>query len=96
MDIAGTGTLKCVLATSSSRDLAPVIEMALRPHIRAEDLRRLGAADVVVFGEPSPAQLRDWLAPALREGESVLVVEFERWSSFGPATDTRWLSRRGH
>ena len=42
------------------------------------------------------AALRDWLTPSLEEGESVFVVEFEKWSGYGPAPDRAWLLRRGH
>ncbi len=90
------GTLKCVSASSPARPLREAVEAALRAHIPAEDVRHLYGDILVVYTEEDTAALRDWLAPLLEDGESLFVVEFERWSSAGPAIDREWLGARGH
>jgi hypothetical protein len=95
LDLIGAGTLK-LIALDSPAGSAPRIAAALQAHVRREDLRAFGASAWVAFTDSEPSAIRDWLAPHLREGESMLVTEFEHWSSHGPATDRRWLLRRGH
>lgn len=92
----GFGSLKCVIGVSRRRALAPVIVAALRIRIAGHDLRELGRDAVLVHTDADAATIRDLIAPAIGDGESVLVVEFERWSSRGGAVDARWLGRRGH
>jgi len=90
------GSLKCVTVCSSTRPLLPLIEAALRSRLSAADVRRLGESAVLVHTDAAPADIRDWLAPLLEEGESLLVVEFEKWSAYGTAADRDWLLARGH
>jgi hypothetical protein len=92
----GRGTLKCVSASSPHRSLRSAIEGALREHVAAHNVRHLHDSVFAVHTEAEPSDIRDWLAPLLREDESLLVVEFERWSGHGGAIDRRWLLRRGH
>ena len=89
------GSLKCVTVCSSTRPLLPLVEAALRSSLSA-DVRRLGESALLVHTEAEPAGIRDWLAPLLEEGESLLVVEFEKWSAYGTAADRDWLLARGH
>ena len=89
------GSLKCVTVCSSTRPLLPLVEAALRSRLSA-DVRRLGESALLVHTEAEPAGIRDWLAPLLEEGESLLVVEFEKWSAYGTAADRDWLLARGH
>lgn len=91
-----SGSLKCVVGCSPQRSLREPIEAALRAHAGAEEVRHLHSDAFVVYTNAEPAAIRDWLAPELRAGESVLVAEFERWSGHGPAPDREWLLRRGH
>lgn len=91
----GPGSLKLVVGSSEEAALTDRIAEALARHVRAADIQRAGAA-FVVYTDAEPAQIRDWLADAVRAGESALVAEFERWSSRGDAFDRRWLLRRGH
>jgi len=91
----GLGSLKLVIGCGIDATLADRIGTEIAPHVRADDVRRAGDA-IIVYTDAEPGQIRDWLAPALRDGESVLVVEFERWSSRGDAVDRTWLLRRGH
>lgn len=91
----GPGSLKCVVV-SAGRALGKPVEEALRAHVRTEDVRRLSDTAVLVYTDAPAAEVRDWLAPELRSGESVFVIEFEQWSGHGPAADRRWLLRRGH
>ena len=90
------GSLKCVTVCSSTRPLLPLIEDALRPRVSAADVRRLGESAVLVHTDAAPADIRDWLAPLLEDGESLFVAEFEKWSAYGTAADWDWLLARGH
>jgi len=90
------GSLKCVIAWSAQRALRDPIEEALRAHVSAENIRNIDAATFLVYTDAEPADVRDWLTPHLQDGEPIFVVEFERWSGYGPAVDRDWLLRRGH
>ncbi len=92
----GTGSLKCVIGSSSGRSLRSVIEEALSSHVRAEDIRHLWGDVLLVYTEADTAAIRDWLASLLFDGESAFVVEFEHWSGYGAPPDRDWLRRRGH
>jgi len=92
----GAGTLKCVSASSPSRSLRNTLEQALVTHVQAHNVRHLHADTLLVLTDEDTATVRDWLSPLLEAGESLLVVEFERWSGHGDAVDRRWLLRRGH
>ncbi len=92
----GPGSLKCVTAWSSHRQLRNPLEQALRAHVREDDIRHLHGEVFLVYTDADTAIIRDWLTPCLGDGDSVAVIEFERWSGYGPAPDRRWLLRRGH
>lgn len=92
-DEIGPGTLKLIVA--SSPEAAAAAESAVRARVRGADVRRLGDA-LLAYTDARPDELRDAIRDSLPDGESVLVVEFERWSSAGGAVDTEWLLRRGH
>jgi hypothetical protein len=96
VDDIGEGSLKLIAGVSARRALASVIVRAMRRYVRSADLRTFGPSHVVVFTEKSIDALRDRIAPLLDDGETLIVVEFERWSAYGPSIDARWLSRRGH
>jgi hypothetical protein len=95
-DIIGAGSLKLVSGWSLSRSLDLVLDEVLSDRAGTNDVRRLQDNAFVVYTEAEPADVRNWVAEELTDQESVLVVEFERWSSHGPAVDRRWLLRRGH
>lgn len=73
-------------------------------NLRRDLEREAGATEVratyenayIVNTTLEPSDLRDIIAKDLHEGDSFLVVEFERWSGFGPGIDGVWLMRRGH
>jgi len=90
-DDAGPGSLKLIVAADD-----PAVERALREHVRDADLRQFGDGAWVAYTDAEPSVLRDWLAAALGDSATVLVVEFERWSLHGNAVDPAWLLRRGH
>jgi hypothetical protein len=92
----GPGSLKLVVAFSAHRALREPVERALRAHMSAGDIRHLRGDAFLIYTEAETATVRDWLAGRLDDEESALVVEFERWSSLGPAIDREWLLRRGH
>jgi len=92
----GPGSLKLVVACSADRSLRDAIEPTLRERCGANDVRHLHADTFLVHSEASTAEVRDWLTPLLADGESLFVVEFERWSARGPAAERDWLRNRGH
>jgi len=94
--MSGDPALKCVIAWSDRRNLCSLVAKALESKIGAEDVRQLGDESLAVYGAAQSAELRDWAAEVLEDGESVLVVEFERWSGHGPGVDAGWLLKRGH
>jgi hypothetical protein len=89
-------TLKCVIAWSNRRNLCSIVEDALQERIETGGVLRLSEDALIVHAANDPAEIRDWVHSALEDGESVLVVEFERWSGYGDGVDSRWLMRRGH
>lgn len=96
MDDVGPGALHLVSASSPRRAMRDVIEQALLATSPAADVRHLYGDTFVVFADSTPSELRDRIAERLAQDESAIVVEFERWSSHGPAIDRRWMLRRGH
>lgn len=86
------GTLKCIMASGGTDEgLA-----ALTERVRPEDIRRVSPVAFVVHTAIEPTELRDWLSGYLEGGESLLVIEFEKWSGFGDLVDRVWLLERGH
>ena len=95
-DVIGPGSLKLVTASSPRRSLRDALLDALRAQAGENAVRHLHGETFLLHTEAEPAAIRDWLAPLVSEDESIVVVEFERWSSHGPAAERRWLLRRGH
>ncbi len=89
-------TLKCVIAWSERRNLCDLVGAVLSARVGLEQVRRAGDDSFLAYTIASPAELRNWVAEALEAGESVLVVDFEKWSGSGPGVDAEWLLRRGH
>jgi hypothetical protein len=94
--VAGPGSLKLVTGWSPDRSLRAALHETLRAHLAEDDVRHLYGETFLACTDADPAAVRDWLAPALSAGESVFVVEFERWSGSGPSIYREWLLRRGH
>lgn len=92
----GPGSLKYVTAFSTNRSLTDEVRVALERNVQPADVRHVRRDAFLVYTEADTSSIRDWLAPLLQGGESVFVVEFERWSGYGPAIDREWLRRRGH
>jgi len=95
-DVVGPGTLKLVSGWSPSRSVDHVLEEILTAHAGANDVRRLHHSSFVVYSELGPFGVRNWFVNEFSDDESLLVVEFETWSSLGPCIDRTWLLRRGH
>lgn len=89
-------SLKCVIAWSERRNLCDLIEEALRDGARPQDIVRVGDDSYLVYSDEEPWQTRDSVRSSLQEGESVLVIEFEKWSGYGPGVAGDWLLARGH
>ena len=95
-DAVGPGSLKLVAAASPERALSDIVERELASRAGADGMRRLPGDAFIVYTDASAAEVRDWLTPRLREGATLFVVEFERWSAYGAAVDQPWLLQRGH
>jgi hypothetical protein len=91
----GEGALHLIAVDAPSGVMA-ALESALHARIRPDDVRRFGECAFLTYCDADPATIRDWLAPVLGDRDSVLVTEFERWSSRGDAIDAPWVLRRGH
>jgi hypothetical protein len=89
-------TLKCVIAWSDRRNLCSIVAEVLEARLGAAEVSRLGDESFAVHGTLSPDEIRDLIGEVLDDGESVIVVEFEKWSSRGDSVDAVWLLRRGH
>lgn len=89
-------TLKCVVAWSERRNLCTLLARALEARVDPENVRALCEDACLVYTSASPSEIRDWLRDTVQGGESALVLEFERWSGWGPGVDSEWLLRRGH
>jgi len=89
-------TLKCVIVRSDGRNLCDLIGQVLEARVASADICRLNEDSHLVYTHEASVHVRDWVAAELGDGESVLVVEFETWSSCGPGVDARWLARHGH
>ncbi len=89
-------TLKCVIAWSDLRDLCGLVEGALRAKVDEGEIQRLNEDCYLIYTNEETSEIRDLLASILRDGGSVLVIDFEKWSGHGPGVDSRWLMRRGH
>ena len=89
-------TLKCVIAWSDRRNLCSLVEETLKQRLGETEVRKLGEDSLVCYGLAAPDEVRDLVAGVLDAAESVLVVEFEKWSGRGPGMDAEWLMRRGH
>lgn len=88
-------TLKCVVVSSPRRNLCALVADALRRRVPDGELIAVGEDACVVNTDASTADVRGWLGEVLDEGERALVIEFEKWSGYGPV-DSAWLMRRGH
>ena len=92
MSTIGPGTLKCVI---SSGKLDSVLARLLE-RVDSENIREVRPGAVLVHTPLEASELRDWLAGEVEEGQSLLVVEFEKWSGHGAGVDRVWLLARGH
>ncbi len=88
----GSGTLKCIIVAGSAHAVVAV----LRKHVASDDIREAGEAVCLVYTELEAAELRDLLSRELGDGGSILILEFDKWSGFGPDVDRDWLRARGH
>ncbi len=89
-------SLKCVIGWSPRRPLCDLIADGLASLADKGDIRRLGRESCLVHSAIPADVIRDQLRGNLEEGESLLVVEFEKWSGYGWGVDAAWLLARGH
>jgi hypothetical protein len=73
-----------------------MVEDALREIVGDDELQRAGDDALTVHTSETAESLRDRLAEAIDGDEGLLVIEFEKWSSYGKAVDAIWLLARGH
>jgi hypothetical protein len=90
------GSLKCVIAWSERRNLCSLVFDGVAARTGEEQLRLLGDDSFAVYTTASSSEIRDWAAEMISSDESVLVVEFEKWSGFGSEVPRDWLLARGH
>lgn len=95
-DIVRPGSLKLVVASLPPASPHHALERALVKHAGAADVRHVAGDVFLVHTDADCAALRDLVVRALGRDATAFVVEFERWSAYGPAVDARWLLRRGH
>ena len=88
--------MRCVIAWSERRHLCSLVAAALAGVAGGENVRRAGEDACLVYSALSAADLRNATSALLADGESVLVLEFEAWSGFGPDVDREWLLAHGH
>ena len=89
-------SLKCVVAWSSRRWLCDTVEDALKSLAGPDEVRRLGDETCLLYTDLAAADVRDRLRSRLEPGDSLLVVEFEKWSGYGAGIGSPWLLRHGH
>jgi hypothetical protein len=95
MNKSGPGTLKCVVFRADAALRQDIHDM-LRSRVGADALREIDSEAILVFTEGTSAEIRDWVAALGRHPAWLLVLEFEKWSSYGPEIDRVWLLERGH
>ncbi|HEY8767754.1 MAG TPA: hypothetical protein VIP09_10930 [Dehalococcoidia bacterium] len=88
--------LRCVVAWSDRRNLCSIVGDELRSIVPEAELRGIGDDTYLVHTALSADELRNRLRRTLAKEEGLLVIDFERWSTYGEAVDARWLLARGH
>ena len=92
----GKPGLKCVIAWSDRRNVCSLVADALEAKVGARNIIQLGDDSFIVYGASAADEIRNWVAGMLEPEESVMVLEFEKWSGHGPGVGEEWLMRRGH
>jgi hypothetical protein len=88
--------LKLVVAWSPRRNLCSLVRDGLEGRVDRGEILAVGDDAVVVNTVLSADELRDSLRETLDPDEGLLVTEFEVWSGYGQALDSKWMLRRGH
>jgi len=89
-------TLKIVVAWSERRNLCSMVLDALREIVPESELRRAGDDAIIVHTAEESETMRNHLSGLVTDDEGLLVGEFEKWSGYGTALDSKWLLARGH
>lgn len=89
-------TLKLIVVDPTDPHVFRKLRHDLEREASAGELRSVFGNAYVVNTALEPAELRDLIVSDLDERDSLLVVEFERWSGYGREVDAVWLMRRGH
>lgn len=88
----GPGSLKLVISSAQP----DAVLAALGAQVDVENIRAAVSGALLVHSALEPSELRDMLSRELGEGDSLLIVEFEKWSGYGAGIDREWLRARGH
>ena len=88
----GSGSLKLVISSAQPN----AVLAALGARVDEENIRAAVSGALLVHSALEPSELRDMLSRKLGRGDSLLVVEFEKWSGYGAGIDREWLRARGH
>ena len=90
-------SLKLVALGAESEAVVASVGRELHGLAGDDELRVIGESAFVIHTPLTVADLRDRLqAKVVGDGDSLIVVEFETWSGYGPEIDSAWLMRRGH
>ena len=89
-------SLKLVVLSSPRAHTCQQVAHRLIERAGKAETQQVGGAAFLVETDAEASDVRDWLAVHLAPEDTLLVVEFERWSSRGAGVDTAWLHRRGH
>lgn len=96
MSAQATPTLKLIAVDAGNPHVLRALRDALLREVGASEIRAIFGSAYLVSTTLDPSGLRDLLAERMNERDSILVVEFETWSGYGPEIDSAWLMRRGH
>ena len=89
-------TLKLVALVVASEAAVAEVRGELEELAGDDEVKSMGGGASVVHTVLTTAELRDRIQAKVGAGDSVIVVEFETWSGYGPGVDGVWLMRRGH
>lgn len=89
-------TLKLIVVDPTNPHVMRKLQQDLVSRVGKGEIRSILGNAYIVNTPLQPAELRDLISSDLGERDSFLVVEFERWSGYGPEVDGTWLMRRGH
>lgn len=89
-------TLKLIVVDPTNPHVLRKLQGDLAAIAGAGEVRAIFGNVYLVNTAIDTSELRDLVAGDLSDRDSVIVVEFETWSGYGPGIDGTWLMRCGH